>query len=436
MTYKILRLFLIFTVCISFSFAPSYGLTETVDLFGEINSTELILNDIWIEQENLKNGEAITVKGSIYNAGIIPTDEVSNAITIGYIVNGELVEIALLENLLPGIENGAIISSGPIFDAIQGRYIVTVIVNYHDTISHLRDNPENNIVQKTFQIGDKIPSLITTNTYQRYNQETNQQEITIEGQVTDIFQEKLHNKKIIIEIDDQNKQVITDSEGRFNTEFNIPFVQKIVEIATYSEEDSSLSNHEIIFPIKLDNNESALSLEIISDDPKKQMEDIVIVIFQDSYNKVFKKISMDQTYDKSFKIDNIYTTILPANHQYIIEIYVDGRLLDAFQNDFSSNAIIKRDVSVSESAQIQFRVTDEDGEPQRNVTIENWRYTATSNEEGLTEWIHVLPTFIEKEPYVAKATFPNGEIAWSESFEIKDGERKVVQIIRGTIPNE
>ena len=109
---KILKLFLIFVVCVSFSFTSSHSLTESMDLFGQINSVDIVLNDVWIEPENPKDNEVISIHGSVYNAGIIPTEKVSNAITIGYIVNDELVEIALLENVLPGVENGVIISSG------------------------------------------------------------------------------------------------------------------------------------------------------------------------------------------------------------------------------------------------------------------------------------------------------------------------------------
>jgi len=65
---KILKLFLIFIVCISFSFTSSYSLTESVDLFGQINSAEIVLNDIWIESENPKDGKAISIHGSLYNA--------------------------------------------------------------------------------------------------------------------------------------------------------------------------------------------------------------------------------------------------------------------------------------------------------------------------------------------------------------------------------
>ena len=43
-------------VLVFFVFNPSFGLTESVDLFGQTNSADLILNDIWITPEEPKEG--------------------------------------------------------------------------------------------------------------------------------------------------------------------------------------------------------------------------------------------------------------------------------------------------------------------------------------------------------------------------------------------
>ena len=237
MTYnKILKLFLIIVICASFSFTPSHSLTESVDLFGQINSVDIVLNDIWIEPENPKKGETVTIHGSVYNAGVISTDEISNVVTVGYMVNGELVEIDILENVLPGVENGTEISSGPVFDAISGNYIVTVIVNYHDNLSHLRDNPENNIVQKMFQIGTAAPSLINANIYQYYDTETKKQNVAIKGELTNIVNQVSKNQKIIIDVEGFSpEEVITDSNGIFSFETDMPFKNEPIEIIAYNE---------------------------------------------------------------------------------------------------------------------------------------------------------------------------------------------------------
>jgi len=432
---NMLRLFLIFCLFASFGFPFSFSLTESVDLFGQINSADIVLNDIWLEPENPKNGEAVSIQGSLYNAGIIPTEKISNAITIGYIVNGELLEITLLENILPGIENGKIISSGPVLDAIPGKYVITVIVNYHDTLSHLRDNPENNIVQKKFQIGTKDPSLIAYDINQQYDTKTGQQQIKIQGELTNVLQEKIRNEEVIVNIEGILKgKTTTDANGQFFFETQIPFKNELIEITTQLEEDPFFSNPtQIIFPIKLNSEQSALALEIISDTPESDLKDqmLTAVVFQNSYDKLFKKISTDTNNKQDLIIENFILSTLPANHEYIVEVYLGGRILDAFQNDFPNNKIIKKDIFISESAQVQFRITDEMGEPQNNVKVENWIYSSTSNENGLTEWIDVLPTFIEKEPYKTKATFSNGEVVWSESFQIEEGEKKIIHIVKG-----
>ena len=432
---KILKLFLIFVVCVSFSFTSSYSLTESVDLFGQINSADIVLNDIWIEPENPKDGETVSIHGSLYNAGIIPTEKISNAVTIGYIVNDELVEIALLENILPGVENGVIISSGPVSYSRSGNYIITVIINYHDTLSHLRDNPENNIVQKRIQIGDDNPSLITYNINQQYDSKTGQQQIKIQGDLTNVHQEKISNGEIIVNVKGILKEKITtDANGEFFFETYMPFKNEFIEITTQLEADPFFFNPtQVIFPIKLNSEQSALALEIIPDASESDLKSQVLtaVVFQDSYDELFKKVSTDNYDKQDLFIENFILSTLPANHEYIVEVYIGGRILDAFQNYFPNNQVIKKEIFISESAQIQFKITDKAGEPQNNVKVENWIYSSTSNEEGITEWIDVLPTFTENEPYVAKAIFTNGKSVWSEPFQIEEGEKKIIHITKG-----
>ena len=437
MLYKnTLGLFAIICFSLSFSVSQSYSLTESVDLFGQINSVDLILNDIWIEPENPVNGEAVTIHGSIYNAGVIASGEVSDAVTVGYIVNGELVEIGLLPNILPGMENGIEVSTGPVFDAISGKYIVTVIVNYHDTLSHLRDNEENNIVQKIFQIGTEIPLIINFDVYQNYNYKTKNQEVLIQGEVTDIFQEKLKNKEVIIDIDETiQEKIITNTDGQFSFKTDIPFKNESVKISVYLEESSFVSSvSQRIFPVKIDKEQSELVLEILpylSENSLKNSS-LTIVLFQDSYENLFKKISTSDHNNQNLMIENFFVIVLPANHEYIVEVYIEGRLLDAFQNYFSTNEVIKKEISILESAQVQFRVINEVGEPQKDVIVDNWIYSTTSGENGFTEWIELLPTFSANEPYVAKATFPNKEVIWSEPFLIEPEERKVISIVKGS----
>lgn len=418
-------------IIISFSlfYNSAFALTESVDLFGQINSVDLILNDIWIEPENPKVGEAVSVHGSLYNAGVVSSGKVSDAVTVGYIVNGELVEIGLLDNILPGIENGVEIASGPIFDALSESYIVTVIVNYHDTLSHLRDNPENNIVQKRFQISNVIPSVIAYDIHQKYDIKTNKQQIIIQGELTNIFQEKLNNQKIILDIGNVKKSVTTDINGEFLFITSIPFNEEPIKVSTHAENDFTFPEaSKMILPIKMSNDQSALVIDTTSSTNNFKNSSLELVIFQDSYEKEFKKISFDKLDEQSMWVHDSFLTVLPANHEYIVEIYLEGRFLDAFQDDFSENIVMKKEIFISESAEIRFKVTDEMGEPQGNVIVNNWIYSATTNEDGFTDWIKVLPTVIAHEPYVAKATFSDSHVVWSDSFLVDSGEKRVVEI--------
>jgi hypothetical protein len=432
---KILGLLLITCFFLSFDVIPSFGLTESVELFGEVNSIDLILNDIWMEPENPKDGEPISIHGSVYNAGIIPSGDFSDAVTVAYFVNGELAEIDVLKNILPGLENGLVVSSGPIFDAIPGNYVVTMIINYHDTLSHLRDNLENNIVQKKFQIAsDDVPSLINYDIYQNYDENLNRQQISLQGDLTNIFQKKTENRDVIIDVGDHRTNIITDADGHFFLETAIDFDDKPVTVTAFLEEDSTVSSlSKTIFPLKLKNNQSALALKMVQEINSNHFKNPVftVALFQDSYDNLFKKISTDDVDDQSMLIDNFFLTVLPANHEYIAEIYLEGRFIGAIQSNFTSNAVVDKEIFISDSAQIKFRVVDETNSPQSDVYVENWIFSANSGNDGFTDWIPVIPTVIDSEPYVAKAIFSNGIISWSDPFFIESGEKKVIEIIRG-----
>jgi len=384
-----------------------------------------------MEPRNPRNGEAVTIHGSVYNAGIIPTGKISDVVTIGYVVNDELVEIGILENVLPGIENGVEISSGSILDAILGKYTVTVIVNYHDTLSHLRDNPGNNIVQKVFQIGMDTPTIIDSDVYQRYNDRTKNQEVTIVGDVTNIFQDKLENQEIFIDIEGIGKRkTTTDSDGTFSAKIDIPYENKPIKILTYTEGNVLPISSQLIFPLKLNDDQSAIALKItsVSDNNNFDYSTLTMVLFQDSYENLFNKITLNE--HKLNQMEDILLAVVPGNHEYIAEIYIDGKIVDAFQVNIRNGEVVEKETYVSESAQLQFRVIDEFGEPQNNVIVENWVYSATSNEGGLTNWIDVLPTISANDPYAAKATFPDGTIVWSEQFLVEPEEKKVIQITK------
>jgi hypothetical protein len=418
----------------SFGTPLSFGLTESVELFGEVNSIDLILNDIWMVPENPKDGEPISIHGSVYNAGVVPSGDFSDTVTVAYFVNGELIEIDVLKSILPGVENGLVVSSGPVFDAVPGNYVVTMIVNYHDTLSHLRDNLENNIVQKKFQIIGDVPSVINYDVYQKYDKNLNMQQISLHGDLADIFQKGKANHNVILDVGDLRTNTMTDVDGNFFLETAVDFDDKPVTVTMFLEEDpitSSLSK--TLFPLKLGSNQSALALKMPAEINSGNVENPVftMALFQDSYDNLFKKISTDNFDDQSMVFDDFFLTVLPANHEYIAEIYFEGRFISAIQSNFTSNVVVNKEIFISDSAQVKFRVLDEVNKPLSDAYVENWIFSSITNKDGFTEWIHLSPTIVDVEPYVAKVIFSDGSVSWSDPFFVESGEKKVIEIFRG-----
>ena len=434
LNHNLIKISVVIAVSASLFYNPAFALTESVDLFGEINSVDLILNDIWIEPENPKEGDAVSIHGSVYNAGVIRTEDVSDAVTMAFIVNGEIAEITLLQDILPGIENGIQVSSGPVLDSSSGEYIITGILNYHDTLSHLRDNPANNIVQKKIRIGDSQPSIITSEIYQMYDKKNNSQLITINGQLNNFFQERLGNQEVTIKIGEvASEKITTSEEGRFSMNTDIPFVNEIIKVSMNVDNNSVIgSPSQVIYPVKLNQGESIMTFEIFSDSQEYDFKnsEFTIVIFQDNYEKMLDKIDTNQ-FDKQDAIsDDIFSVMVPSNHEYIVEIYYEGRFLDAFQSFFEENSVAKKDIFIPENGQVKFIVLDENNKPQANVRIENWIYSSITNQDGTTEWIEILPTIIPNEPYVAKAIFSDGSVTWSEPFLLESNEEKTISIVK------
>ena len=215
---------------------------------------------------------------------------------------------------------------------------------------------------------------------------------------------------------------------------DIEFQNESIKILTHANENSFVTSQiQEIFPIKINEGQSALAIEINSQPSKSNLKDspLTVVLFQDNYDKLFEKISTDISSDQSFTMENLFLTTLPSEHKYIAEIYIEGRIIDAFQSYFSNNTVIKKEIDVLESSQIQFRIINDLGEPQKNVNVKAWIYSDKTNEDGITKWIEILPTFTSNEPYVAQVSFPNGETIWSEPFLIEPEEKKVITIIKG-----
>jgi hypothetical protein len=117
------------------------------------------------------------------------------------------------------------------------------------------------------------------------------------------------------------------------------------------------------------------------------------------------------------------------NGIYIVEIYFEGRFLTAIQTDLKENSANTNSILIPDTSRVKFLVSDRNGEPIHDATVQNWIFTLNTDENGFTDWIDILPTLGDKEPYAAKVILPNGKIFWSDSFFIDYGERKIIQMV-------
>ena len=148
-----------------------------------LGDADPMINNMWLEPQNPQPGDVVSINLSVYNLGTDSTKSVTGVVTVGYFVNGNLVSLDELPDMSPGIENGVKLSSGPIWEVTDGTHTITSVLNYHDTLSHLSDNFENNIMQKTYHLGDwkNPPSLISYDLFQEFIPGTKKQIVTIKG---------------------------------------------------------------------------------------------------------------------------------------------------------------------------------------------------------------------------------------------------------------
>ena len=543
-----------------------------------IGDADPLINNIWLEPKYPKPGELVSINASIYNQGTESTKEVTDVVTIGYFVDGELIQINELADVPPGIDNGIRITTGPIWEATDGIHVITVIINYHDTLSHLTDNLDNNIMQKRYHIGDwqsSLQPLISFDLFQEKIPDMEKQLVKTIGNVEfpDFFP-KYISPKIDLEISENGNIIrkhsieVDKDTGYFYWKETMPIFRTDLQMSAsllderYGEFFSVYSSN--LYPVNLERNESLLAIDLSSstgtynfknqkftvivydesyklitmektneiiDYPVKEIQtiqlpasphvfekppatpnpilstsldgdilyiilpggkvynfeiysenkleyssvkfmepnkietaiiaenqnpyhqnlrqdefllslnlsdpmkihsfedsDVIVVLFQDSYDNLFKKIQTTG-FDKTSAIfEENLLTVLPANHKYIGEIYLEGRFLTSFETDSPNKTMITKDIVIPKPAQIQFKVFNESGNLQSDASVHNWIYSGTSNIDGLTDWIKIIPTITDSEPYAANAILPNGKMVWSDPFYIKSGEVKTVPI--------
>jgi hypothetical protein len=291
-----------------------------------LGDADPLLNNIWLEPNNPEPGDVVSIHSSIYNQGTQSTKEVTDVVTVGYFIDGDLVKISPLTNVYPGVENGIEISTGPIWMATDGIHTFTVILNYHDTLSHISDNFENNIMQKKYYVGNwqnLSHSLISFDLFQEVIPDTQNQIIKIIGEIilpeayskynTPRIDLKLNDKKGII----HNYPVLINKEtNSFYWEKIIPVSNTIIPITT-SFSDSRYNNplyHYTLnlYPTSLNQNESLFVLKLPNSTESNNFKNqkFNVVIFDESY-QLMKKYDTHQISD--YPIKKIETIQLPAS---------------------------------------------------------------------------------------------------------------------------
>jgi len=231
-----------------------------------------------------------------------------------------------------------------------------------------------------------------------------------------------------LNLDDENIHLTTNDVGiaSFSTSIN---PSKSLKVESYFEGDDQHLPSSSLLTIHLIPNEvtSAILMKITDMDKQYNFEDyqFEFFIFQDSYENLIEKVFPITTLLDS----STFWISLPANHNYFAEVYVNGQFI--FVTDeihLNENDIVVEELIIPESAEIRFRVTNELGEPQSDVIVNNWIYSTITDENGFTNWIEVLPTS-HANSYVAEVFLPNEITIQSNPFDVFSGEKKTVDIV-------
>lgn len=490
------------------------SIVTTTSFAFRLGDADPLINNIWLEPENPEPGDVVSIHSSIYNQGTQSTKEVTNVVTIGYFIDGNLVNISPLTDVRPGVENGIEISTGPIWMATDGVHTITVILNYHDTLSHLSDNFENNIMQKKYYVGnwenppnslisfdlfqetipntqnqivkiigkiilpenyskyhtpritlefidekdnDKFPIMVDkeTNSFYwreimpvsntiipitasfsdpRYNNSlyhrtqnlypvslNHNESLFVLKSPNSIESDNFKNQKFTIAIYDESYQLIKKYKSSQISDYPIKTIEliqlpaspfekvvsamppnptlstsvdgnflyfilpgdKMYNFEIYSEDKLQYSSlkfleqnkilndvmetkniyddvmeNKNIYAMNLNQNESVLSLKLSdpSDHHTFRNSEFVIAVWQDSYDNLLKQISTSGNDDLTLTPNGDLLTVFPANHKYIVEIYLDGKLLDAFETFLKNKDVITKQISIPVPAHVKSEV--------------------------------------------------------------------------------
>ena len=396
----------------------------------ELTRAEITVTDVWLDPVHPQAGDQVSINASVYNGGTVDTKYFASVVTVAYFVDGELRKITELGNVKPGLDNTAKISSGKFWPAEYGKHNMTVVVDYHNTLPDNIDDPSNNKLEKTFLIEPSKKSKIALDISPQYLIPKKDTTITISGTLSESDTNKpLAKQPIKLKILDGVDELMTDKDGKFKITKAVTLPQGTTVVsASYEGEYPYASTNSTNFVFNLKSKENA-AIIIKTEDPAGNYDfssaPTTIVVYQDSYEKTYKKL----TADKRILLDNA-TAWLPvdANHSYLEEVYFGGRFF--FSSDWNQvkpSQTISQKFVFPDLAQIRFKITGSDPTQTEGLVVKNWIYSSPVD-SGYTNWMNVLPTRSKNEPYVGTITTNLGQEFRSEPFFVDSGEKKVIEI--------
>ncbi len=387
---------------------------------------ELVLEGVDIVPTNPNPGDMVSVTADVYNMGSKNTNSFASMITAAYFVDGKLLHVGEIGNIEPGISNKIKITSPPIWKYDVGNHKITVTVDYHDTLNDQYDSPLDNSMDVILLISPLKNTQILLEASPQYfltGSKTSKVDVSLSDS-----DDVLSDKKIILNFDGRDSILITDLEGKVsfsNTLSSSNFVN--IDVSFDGDDVHSPAHSSLIlyqFPPEVS---SSLVLKL----PNSKLYDFEnnsfdILIYENSYEKLIKKIQPDDT--MLFDSETFWVSLPPGNN-YFAEIYLDGRIFSVTDMDLlqEDNVIVQK-IKIPELGKIKFVVIDETSQLVTGSKITNWTYTYSA-ENGFTDWMDVIPAV--REPYVASAILPDGHVVKSEPFLVFPGEQKIIEIVTG-----
>jgi hypothetical protein len=396
---------------------------------------ELVLENIRIEPFYPKKGDLVTINADIYNAGLKNTNLFASIITVAYFIDEKLIHVDDIGDIAPGIQNKITIASSPISKTELGNHEIKIVLDYHNTLSDQFDSTVDNVLKTSFFVDPPLSTTLSLDIFPVYAVQGGEMPKIIVSLMDSNTNLPLIDKNIILNLDGNNLNLTTNKEGQISISTTVVSLGSI-NVEAYFEGDGKYSpsnSSSTIYSFSKEM-ESSLIITILDSQNKYNFENYVfdVLIFQDSYDNLLKKIQPDSTVlldSKTFLIP------LPPDHDYFTEIYLDGRLFSVTDKILlKRNSILGHELEIPELATVKFEVVGGENLPITGMLIKNWMYSVPV-ENGFTDWIDILPTKYGK-PYVAELFLDDQKIIQSDPFFLFSGERKTIPMVMpGPSPN-